>query len=91
MSVKAGTDFYRTQKIIDRGMKAGSDMGCCSCETTDTAIVTTCMIAGGVIGGVASIPAGGVGAIPGVVGGCVVGIAIVNVRKAIRNGECNIL
>lgn len=89
MSVRI--DPFKTQKIIEKGMKAGSDLDLCSCKTTECTIVTTCMVAGGVIGGVASIPAGGVGTIPGVAGGLLLGIAIVNIRKAIRNSECTIL
>lgn len=89
MSVRI--DPFKTQKVIEKGMKAGASLDLCSCKTTECTIVTTCMVAGGVIGGVASIPAGGVGAVPGVCIGLGVGVAIVAVRKAIRNSECTIL
>lgn len=92
MSIRAGTDFYKTEKSMRRGFEAFNKTDCCSCKTTDLAIVTTCTVAGGVIGGIAAAP---VGVTPGVFAGAAAGFGLGMVIVAAKNSktfkECTIL
>jgi hypothetical protein len=81
-------DPFKSQKIIEKGMRAGSELGCCSCKDTNCAILTTSMIAGGIIG---TCVAPGPGTGIGVCAGFGVGLIIVLVKESIKKNECVIL
>ena len=81
-------DPIRSQRIIERGTRAGAELGCCSCEDTNCTILTTSMVAGGIIGGCLGSP---VGIIPGVSLGFGAGLAFVAIKESIDRGECVIL
>lgn len=78
-------DPMRSMRRIQRGMDAGRELGCCSCQDTNCTIITTSMVAGGIIGGLSS---GGAAIIPGVGVGFGVGLTIVAVKESIHRGEC---
>ena len=75
------------QTRINEGMRAGQQLGCCSCEGS-CAIVT----GGAVIGAIAAgVPTGGALAVPGAAAGALVGLAIAAVKQSIQEGRCVIL
>ncbi len=85
-------ELYNNPHIIRKGMEAGRELGCCSCEDENCTILTTSMIVGGIIGTAATPALGpGTATFVGIGGGFVVGMAIISVKESIRKGKCVLL